>query len=585
MTDQPPEQPLDLTQLSKPPQEYSADEPGAVGTDPGDKVAETVLSSEAFGDAGFPAVEEPAAEPDAEPSSDPPTAKESAEPVASLRWDGFFLLLLLAVGLLRVGYLYLAPLDLSPAESTFWSWSRHLDFGYFDHFPLIAWTSALATKLLGSTPQAVRMPAVVLGLISIVGMYLCGRKIFNAEVAFWGVTAWLATPGNTILGFFLSPDALLLACWCLAMYTLWHASETPKVSPLWWISTLVLVGLGSLGHPLMTVFPPLMILYLLFGQVGRNHLRQRWPWLLWAGSLLFLLPVVWWNFRHGWSNFHNLPVHFPGVAMVPLERLKALAGFVGQQLSLQTPVTWTLLVLLILFLLPGLFRWSQQTRFLFCFGGLGLLVLTGLSLFQSVPPGWPAIFYPAGLLLLAAWARGRLEAIGIGSLRRWFLLGLKLGVILTLIIYLLPFVTQWSFLPLGKTDPTFSMKGWRTLGGQIGESLRQQPRPQQTFILSPQTDYPSEIAFYSPGQPRTFQWPGNPPRLNSQYGLWPGGDQNLGRDALIIGDIDRQLPNDLAVSFERIIDLGEGRIPIGAGGERTFHLWRGENLLLWPGAN
>ncbi len=44
----------------------------------------------------------------------------------------------------------------------------------------------------------------------------------------------------------------------------------------------------------------------------------------------------------------------------------------------------------------------------------------------------------------------------------------------------------------------------------------------------------------------------------------------------------RSTKADLAAAFENVVDLGQQQIPIGAGGQRKYNLWRGENLLSWP---
>jgi len=581
MSDQTPEQQPDLLQLSKPPAEFSADN---------HDMEETVGAGGAAGEESTPDApwqtsapkEDPPAAQTTEPDTDPPAATTPPETASNLRWDGYFLLLLVAVSLLRLGYLYLAPLDLSPEESSFWDWSRQLDFGYFNQFPLIIWTGALATKLFGVSTQAVRMPAVVFGAIGMLGLYLCGRRLYNGEIAFWAVAAWLASPGSAALGLFLAPEILLVSCWSLSLYTLWCASENPKAATHWWLATLLLIGLGSLAHPLMLVFPPLMILFLLFGRAGRTHLRQRWPWLVWGGSLLFLLPLLWWNLDHGWVNLQNNPLQLVIASLSPFARLKSLVGFAGGQMGLWTPISWMLLLVVTLFLLPGLFRWSAQTRYLFSFGGIGLLILSILSLNQSIDPNWATVFYPAGMLLLAAWAQGQINIMVIGPLRRWFLTGIKLGLILTLLAYSLPFVLQLSFLPLGKSDPTAPLKGWSELGRQIGNTLDQRARPRETFILSTLPQYSAELAFYTPGQPPVFLWPNDPAKISSQHDLRPAPVDKIGWDALIVQPADTPLPVDLAMVFENLIDQGEKSIPIGAAGERKYHLWRGENLLHWP---
>lgn len=543
-----------------------------------------------------PAADTVATETTAESAADPATPADSkvespetdsAESVAAakpanLRWDTYFFLLLTCVTLIRLGYLYLVPLDLGPDESYYWDWSRRLDLGYYSNPPMIAWVNALSTMLLGVSTQAVRMPAVVFGAIGLLSMYLCGRRMFNAEVAFWAVAAWLATPGSAVLGLIMVPDVLLICCWSLALYTLWRTLDTPQPKAHWWLLTMLLVGIGSLSKQMMMVFPLLMFVFLLFSSADRKHLAKRWPWLLWFGSLLFLLPLLWWNFRHDWITFKRNAHHIEISGNSLLDQLKSFGEFAGGQMGLLTPITWLLLLLLSLALLLKLLRWSRQTKFLFIFSAVGLLAFIAFSFKQSSNPNWAATFYPAGLLLLAAWARGQVSAGFFDRLRGWFIPGLKFGVPLTLIAYLLPFVMQLNFIPLGKKDPTRQIKGWSELGLQVGEALQEQPRPEQTFVLSPQRKYPAAVAFYTPGHPQTYKWPGNPPQVSSQYELWPGPVDKLGWDALIVYNSDLPLPPELVAIFETVVDLGEQVIPIGAAGERKYHLWRGENLLSWP---
>jgi len=513
-----------------------------------------------------------------------PAAAAAAEPVArpkNIRWDTMFLLLLCCITLIRLGYLYVAPFDLGHDESYQWDWSRNLALGYYSKPPLIAWVHAASTALLGISPFAVRLPAIVFGAIGLIGFYLCGRRMFNGEVAFWAVAAWLATPGMAALGVLMTPDVLLICFWCLALYTLWRAVDSQGSGAFWWLLTMLFVGLGSLGKQMMLIFPPLMLTYLLFSE-DRKWLKTKWPWLTWFGSLLFLLPPLWWNVQNGWITFKHTAGHVEPLGTSVLDHFKTFAEFVGGQMVMLTPVTWLLLMLLLASLLLKLLRWSKQTKFLFLFSGLGLFAFVIYSFKQEANMNWPGTFYPAGILLLAAWGRGQVSAGFFDGLRTWFPRGIKFGVALTLLVYLLTFVLQLSFIPLGKIDPLRRNKGWQELGAQVGETLQQQPRPEQTFVLSPLRKYSAEVAFYMPGHPTTYKWPGNPPRINSQYELWPGPVDKLGWDALILHNADANLPADLAAAFENVVELGERSIPIGAAGERKYRMWRGENLLFWP---
>src|SRR5580692_1471573 len=59
-----------------------------------------------------------------------------------------------------VRFVCLAPLPLGNGEAYYYTWSRFLDFSYYDHPPLIAWL-VRATTLFGATPAAVRFGPVL----------------------------------------------------------------------------------------------------------------------------------------------------------------------------------------------------------------------------------------------------------------------------------------------------------------------------------------------------------------------------------------------------------------------------------------
>lgn len=524
----------------------------------------------------------------AEQAGEPESAAvppESSEPAVDkqpkLRWDIMFLLLLTCITLIRLGYLYVVPLDLSPDESYYWDWSRQLDLGYYDKPPLIAWLISVATSWLGVSSQAVRMPALVFGVLSLAGIYLCGRRMFSAEVGFWAVVAWLATPAATLLGLTAGTDSLLVGIWSLTLYTLWRALEPEGAKSFWWLLTLLLMGLGNLSDPMMLLFPLLLFCYLIFSP-DRNRLFSRWPWFCSIGSLLILLPPLWWNITHNWVTLRSTLSYFSPAGGKTQNQIVSFGAFITGQLGLVTPITWLLALLLSLALLLKLLRWSRQTCFLFMFGSVGLLIACGFNFRQPVSANVPLVFYPAALLLLVGWAKQQLSAGFFDSLRRWFSPAIKLGIVLTLVAYLLPFALQLTFLPLGKKDPTNQFKGWQTMAQQVDEVLQQQPRPQQTLLISPRRNYLSGLAFYLPGHPATYHWPGFPPKQDNQYDLWPGPQDKLGQDALILTDRDELLPEQLTAAFENIVELETRSLSLGAAGERSYRLWRGENLLNWP---
>jgi 4-amino-4-deoxy-L-arabinose transferase-like glycosyltransferase len=70
--------------------------------------------------------------------------------------------ILVALTLVRLIALRLSNVDLFFDESQYWSWSRHLAFGYFSKPPLLAWLIAAAELVCGSAEACVRAPAPLL---------------------------------------------------------------------------------------------------------------------------------------------------------------------------------------------------------------------------------------------------------------------------------------------------------------------------------------------------------------------------------------------------------------------------------------
>ena len=70
--------------------------------------------------------------------------------------------------LFRLIYANFFPL--APDEANHWQWSRHLDWGYHDQSPMIAWVIRFSTNFLGHTELAVRLPSII--AMTIASLYL-----------------------------------------------------------------------------------------------------------------------------------------------------------------------------------------------------------------------------------------------------------------------------------------------------------------------------------------------------------------------------------------------------------------------------
>ena len=76
-----------------------------------------------------------------------------------INWKTIVLPLALFFILLRL--LYMGALELIPEEAYYWNYSEHLDIGYLDHPPMVAWLIKIGTWLFGWTEFGIRFFAPI----------------------------------------------------------------------------------------------------------------------------------------------------------------------------------------------------------------------------------------------------------------------------------------------------------------------------------------------------------------------------------------------------------------------------------------
>jgi undecaprenyl-diphosphatase len=497
------------------------------------------------------------------------------------RWTSRALAVIGGLFLLRLAYAAIVPLDLVHDEAYYWDWSRQPAWGYYSKPPMIAWLIGFATRLGGSSTLVVRLPAIVLGTGALGGMYLLGSRVYGARAGFWATLLSAATPGNAALGLLMTIDAPLLFCWTLTLYALWRMWERGPDCRWWLLVATVTAGLGALSKQTMLGVIPLAGLFLLTGRGDRRELLRPAFWVWVIGALLFLAPVVWWNYQHDWITAQHTRGHFAAGSAGWLRRLSVCGEFLGSQFGAVSPVTAWLLGAMALAALAALPWLARRERFLLCFSVLPMAGVIALSLTKRVEPNWPAAFYPAGMVLLAGWGLGRAAALrplrsGERALRQAVVVG-AVSVVLT---YALGFGVG---LQGSRLDPCVRLRGWRQLGAEVGRRLAEVPRPLRTFVVVTERAEASELAFYLPDQPRVYLW-NDSGIVVSQYDIWGGPRDKLGWDALIVTHRGARPPERLAAAFETLEPADEVTVTIGHGRAHRLQLWRGSRLRQWPDA-
>lgn len=441
-----------------------------------------------------------------------------------------FLALLTGV---RIAILASGAVDLSGDEAHYWEWSRRLDWCYYSKPPGVAYLIRMGTLLFGHTELGVRFMAPVLSLLASLVMYLLGARLYNRSVGIAAAVLLQVMPLFSAFGIGMTPDAPLIFFWLLSLYFLHRAWSRGAASD--WLLLACSLGLGLLSkYAIAFLFVPAWLLLLATRQ-GRLRLRTPWPYLSFALSLVFFLPVVIWNSRHDWVLFRHDLGH-TGLAKGWGLSLRNFMDFVAGQLGVITPVVCILMVYLLI---------KRRRENPFCFW-VTIPILAGFlckSVQGDIGPNWPLGAWLAGLIPLAHFLLYRYRSLSVNK-KLLVNVGLIIPAIGTLFVHL-PFVTLNLPWPQD-ANPFKKLIGWKQLGSEVTQRARSMDKP--LFIFADDYMITSELAFYVDGRPTTYCV--NLGRRMNQYDIWPGFDDLRGYNAIFVTKDHMREP--LVPAFDRV---------------------------------
>lgn len=219
-------------------------------------------------------------------------------PIA-VAWRVLLLVVVCYAFLLRV--LYAVGVELLPEETYYWNYSRHLDLGYLDHPPMVAWLIRLGTSLCGDTEFGVRLGAIACGATAAAFLFRLTRNMFGADAALSALALTATLPFFFMSGVLMTPDAPLTAAWAASLYFTERALVAGKAQA--WLWTGLAVGLGLLSKYTIALLAIAIALFMCLDPASRRWWRRWEPYaaLLIAGTVF--APVIYWNFLHEWASF------------------------------------------------------------------------------------------------------------------------------------------------------------------------------------------------------------------------------------------------------------------------------------------
>ncbi len=530
------------------------------------------------------------------------------------RWRILTALLLVVLGVGRIAYLTsdAAP-DLAHDEAHYWDWSRHLDWSYYSKGPLVAYLIRGSCELLGPWSQAlignhmiaVRMPAILSGLLLLVGLYLLTVQVFHCErLAFLVVFFATLIPLFSLGGLLITIDAPFTCLWVWASVFGHYAIIGQRA---WaWPVTGVLVALGILAKYTMLFWLGSVGLFLLATPSLRGQLFRPGFWSMVLISNLAWLPIVWWNAQHQWVTFAHVG-NQAGLMRSSSQSLVRWHGpleYLGGQLAMLLGGWFVAWVSAIWVFRP---RPNQEPRlgirYLWWLSVPTFVIFALFSLKTKVQMNWPVTAYLSGFILTVAvlwdrithstgttrWVWRMLVILACGFSATATLLMHDLSPIRPLLARFAPPQSLVHPCPIRKVDPTTRLRGWAYLGQELDRfrgELAQQGIANPVLATTP-WNMPGVVAFYCADQPTVYSLG---PRLgdrHSQYDFWHPNpvsepSQFQGQTFVFIGPTSGPILEVFRLAFDRV-ELGR----IVTYTEQNFRMgqwafWVGYNYRGFP---
>jgi 4-amino-4-deoxy-L-arabinose transferase-like glycosyltransferase len=281
-----------------------------------------------------------------------------------------------------------------PDETYYWLWAQHLNVGYYDHPPMVAWLIRAGTFLFGDNSFGVRF-AFVLSFVGVSWLiYDAAKALFDETVAkralLWANGALLLSLGTMIA----TPDPPSVLLWMASVWALVRLRRTQN--PRWWLLFGLFAGLGVLAKYTNLFLGLGVIVWLICDKSARHWWRSGW---LYGGAVIALMvmsPNIWWNLNHHWvtviKQFGRVEAHGFTFKYVPelvfsqaltLNPLIAFFAVLAVNRARKTPDAGARMLLYL---------------------GAPLVAYMGLHvLHDRIQGNWPAPIYPQ-LIILGAWS-------------------------------------------------------------------------------------------------------------------------------------------------------------------------------------
>ncbi|MCA9286183.1 MAG: glycosyltransferase family 39 protein [Phycisphaerales bacterium] len=377
-------------------------------------------------------------------------------------------------------------------EAYYWMYAQHLDWGYFDHPPMVAWVIWLGTALFGDTEWGVRSANLAAMLSASVVLFLFARQWFSKRAALVSALSLQVLPIYFLTGLVTTMDGALLLSWaaCLAAF-----SVAVRTGRAWaWVVAGISMGAAMLSKYTGVFLGVGGLLAVAWHPAWRAQFRRPWPYVAAAIAVACFAPVVVWNAQHDWASFR---FQAAGRFVEPVRWWRSMAVFPLVWLAVLTPVP----------LLAGVAVWWRSLRRL-ARARPALVLATSFSLplflvfLANAPrqqvhinwllPAFPSLLPAAANHVIAEWrgwrsVTGRIELPPPLSVT-------AAGCLLACIVVAVPLAFGWA-----RFGGVRGLNDWRALAQRVDDAvgtLRSETGREPLVIGFGHYKMASLIAFY-----------------------------------------------------------------------------------------
>ena len=402
-------------------------------------------------------------------------------------------------------------IGLTVDEAHYWVYSKFLDLSYYDHPPVIGYIIKIFTDIFGINEFAVRLPSVIIFILTSWIIFLATRKIFEEKVAFITIVLLNILPVFSFLGAVVTiPDAPLSLFWALTFYLFILIIQTKK--QYYWYIIGFTVGFGLLSKYTAILLFPSILLFLVCSKEHRFLLKQKEIYISMIIAFICFIPVILWNLQNNWASFGFQLQHGFGKTLPSLS-LTLFGRSIGAQAGYISPLLFLFYCYAIYKLIKEYFI-SKNTNLLFIisFSLPTLFFFNSIATFNEILPHWPAMGY---LILTIYVSAITIQFWNNSKFRKFMYISCAFALLMNILVPIQAIFKPLSVEPFLKLvsqntidkhgipqseviDVTNDLRGWDELSKAIKEIYDSYPNDNKPFVFTHKSYLASQIYFCIP---------------------------------------------------------------------------------------